>query len=77
MKEFLDGVFMEMSACQQLDVSGMQPHAREYLEYEVLRDRSHFKGAMVPGVLSAEESYDRMKPSRARPSEGIQYTDRP
>lgn len=29
----MDG--LQPSACQQLDVVGMQPHSREYLEYEV------------------------------------------
>lgn len=28
----MDG--LQPSACQQLDVVGMQPHSREYLEYE-------------------------------------------
>ena len=31
---------LELSASQQLDVNGMQPHAREYLEYELNSCRS-------------------------------------
>lgn len=42
---------LEMSASNQLDVHGMQPHAREYLEYEVNYARSERKFDMIEGEL--------------------------
>lgn len=49
---------MEMSYCQELDVQGMQPHAREYLEHRVLREQSDRKGRKIPGVMLTEMQYD-------------------
>ncbi len=45
---------MERSITQELDVAGMQRYSREYLEYEVCRDRSHMKAMMIPGVFADE-----------------------
>ncbi len=42
---------LEMSASNQLDVNGMQPHAREYLEHEVNCARSQRKFDMIEGEL--------------------------
>lgn len=42
---------LEMSASNQLDVNGMQPHAREYLEHEVNQARSQRKYDMIEGEL--------------------------
>jgi hypothetical protein len=39
----------EPSACSQLDVVGMQPHSREYLEYEANCLRSVRKLEMFDG----------------------------
>ena len=77
---------MEMSICQQLDVMGMQPHAREYVEYRVVRDRSEAKAARMPGVNAAETCYDnechkdgfaQWNDNAPLPLEGIQYSGRP
>lgn len=70
---------MEMSACQQLDVAGMQPHAREYLEYCVMRDTSDWKAMHVPGVVSSENAFER--PSYDDQdyiiADGLQYSGKP
>lgn len=42
---------MEMSASNQLDVNGMQPHAREYLEHEINCARSERKYEMIEGEI--------------------------
>jgi len=49
---------MEMSYCQELDVQGMQPHSREFLEYQVIRQRSHDKAMKLPGIIRDEKQYD-------------------
>lgn len=54
----------EPSASNQLDVVGMQPHSREYLEYEVNSLRSERKFEMIAG-----EMLDY--------SPGIQFSGRP
>lgn len=41
----------EPSACSQLDVVGMQPHSREYLEYESNCIRSTRKFEMFDGQM--------------------------
>jgi hypothetical protein len=43
---------LEPSWCTQLDYNGMQPHAREHLEYEVNYGRSERKFAMIEGYLT-------------------------
>jgi hypothetical protein len=40
---------LEPSWCQQLDVVGMQPHSREYLEYVMNNSRSCRKFEMMQG----------------------------
>lgn len=45
---------MQPSYCQQLDVKGMQPHSREYLEYQVIAERSRFKAAKDPRITQLE-----------------------
>lgn len=40
---------LQPSACQQLDVVGMQPHSREYLEYEVNCMRSERQFMEISG----------------------------
>ena len=40
---------LQMSPCSQLDVVGMQPHAREYLEHELNYVRSERKYEMFEG----------------------------
>lgn len=50
---------MQPSYCQELDVQGMQPHSREYLEYKVLAERSRFKAAKDPRITKLE------RPTRA------------
>lgn len=40
---------LHMSACSQLDVIGMQPHAREYLEHQLNYVRSERKYEMFEG----------------------------
>ncbi len=40
---------LNMSACSQLDVVGMQPHAREYLEHQMNYVRSERKYEMYEG----------------------------
>ncbi len=55
---------LEASASNQLDVNGMQPHAREYLEHEVNCARSERKFEMIEGEII---DY----------SPGIQFTGRP
>ena len=47
---------MEMSYCQELDVKGMQPHTREYQEYEVMAERSRFKAAKDPRIPPMERT---------------------
>lgn len=42
---------LEPSASNELDVNGMQPHAREYLEHEVNCARSYRKMDMIEGEL--------------------------
>ncbi len=42
---------LEMSASNQLDVNGMQPHAREYLEYELNCARSLRKFDLIEGEI--------------------------
>ncbi len=42
---------LEESACSQLDVAGMQPHAREYLEHEMNCARSERKFEMIADQL--------------------------
>lgn len=68
-----------MSACQELDVAGMQPHSREYLEHCVMRDRSDWKAMHVPGVNSSERSFDRAStaPEDHVITCGIQYSGKP
>lgn len=70
---------MEMSACQQLDVAGMQPHSREYLEYCVLRDRSDNIAMHIPGVVSSEVQFDRLSNDDQDYiiADGIQYSGKP
>lgn len=48
---------LEMSASQELDVIGMQPHSREYLEYKVIREVADYKGSKT-GVSGIERGYD-------------------
>ena len=55
---------LEPSASQQLDINGMQPHAREHLEYELNCARSQRKYDMIEGELM---DY----------SAGIQFSGRP
>lgn len=47
---------MEPSYCQELDVRGMQPHSREYLEYQVIAERSRFKAAKDPRITRLERT---------------------
>jgi hypothetical protein len=70
---------MEMSACQQLDLAGQQPHSREYLEYCVMRDRSDWKAMHVPGVVSMENKFDELSNVDMDYiiAEGIQYSGQP
>lgn len=42
---------LEPSASNQLDVNGMQPHAREHLEHEVNCARSYRKYEMIEGEM--------------------------
>jgi hypothetical protein len=42
---------LEASASNQLDVNGMQPHAREYLEHEINCARSERKFQMIEGEM--------------------------
>lgn len=42
---------LEMSASNQLDVVGMQPHSREYLEHEINCARSERKYDMIEGEI--------------------------
>jgi len=42
---------LQMSASNQLDVHGMQPHSREYLEYEVNCGRSERQFDMIEGEI--------------------------
>jgi hypothetical protein len=42
---------LEPSATSQLDIMGMQPHAREYLEYEINCGRSERKFQMIEGYV--------------------------
>lgn len=55
---------LEPSASTQLDVVGMQPHAREYLEYEMNCLRSERKYEMIAGQMI---DY----------TDGIQFSGRP
>lgn len=63
MDEYMDNE-LELSPCQQLDVMGMQPHSREYLEYEVNATRSVRK---LQQISSIQVDYQ----------DGIQYSRRP
>lgn len=54
----------EASACSQLDVVGMQPHAREYLEHKANCMRSDRKFEFIAGQMI---DY----------CDGIQFTGRP
>jgi hypothetical protein len=47
---------MEPSYCQELDVMGMQPHSREYQEYQVIAERSRFKAAKDPKITRLERT---------------------
>ena len=42
---------LEPSAASMLDVNGMQPHAREYLEHEMNCARSERKFQMIAGEI--------------------------
>lgn len=42
---------LEPSAATQLDVVGMQPHSREYLEYEINCMRSERKYELIGGQV--------------------------
>lgn len=42
---------LELSACQQLDYHGMQPHSREHLEHEVNCARSWRAYQKVEGEM--------------------------
>jgi len=42
---------LQPSACQQLDVVGMQPHSREYLEHEVNCMRTERKFECISGQM--------------------------
>lgn len=55
---------LDMSASNQLDVVGMQPHSREYLEHEMNCMRSERKYEMIEGQMI---DYAR----------GIQFSGRP
>lgn len=55
---------LEMSASNQLDVNGMQPHAREYLEHEVNCARSQRKYEMIEGEIMDH-------------TQGIQFSGKP
>lgn len=55
---------LSMSACQALDVMGMQPHSREYLEYEMNLDRSLNKARMIARIHVID-------------GEGIQHSGKP
>ena len=55
---------LEPSCCTQLDTVGMQPHAREYLERDLLGQRSARKFNMIGGQVI---DY----------CEGIQFSGRP
>jgi len=55
---------ISMSACQELDVVGMQPHSREFLEYAVNMDRSIEKAKRIMRV-------------QVETTDGIQYDERP
>lgn len=55
---------LEPSITTQLDVVGMQPHSREYLEYQLNRCRSVRKFEMCEGQMLDHP-------------EGIQFTGRP
>lgn len=55
---------LEPSWCTQLDYNGMQPHAREHLEYEMNAARSLRKYEMVEGAMMDYR-------------EGIQFSGRP
>ena len=74
---------MDMSTCQQLDIAGMQPHSREYLEYMVMRDRSAAEAEKYPGLKELESKYDAWSAEPMSgygfPDEcpGIQFTDKP
>lgn len=77
---------MELSVTQQLDVAGMQPHSREYLEHMVSCDVSRFKAMMTPGVMHQERAYDEhwhkdgtgeWRDYHPDPMPGIHYGDTP
>jgi hypothetical protein len=40
---------LEQSACSMLDVVGMQPHAREFIEHQMNYCRSNYKFEMCEG----------------------------
>lgn len=52
------------SASQQLDVVGMQPHAREYLEHEM-------------SCLRSERKYEMIADQMMDYPEGIQFSGKP
>lgn len=56
---------LEPSACTQLDVCGMQPHAREYLEYEINCMRSERVYDIIEGAGVIDHAY------------GIQFSGKP
>lgn len=49
--EMYEDYQLQPSASQQLDVNGMQPHAREHLEHEINCARSYRKFDMIEGEL--------------------------
>lgn len=55
---------LHMSACSQLDVVGMQPHAREYLEH-------------MMNYIQSERKYEFFEGGYIDCPPGIQFTDMP
>lgn len=54
----------EPSQCTKLDVVGMQPHAREYLEYEM-------------NCMRSERKFERIADQVIDYPEGIQFSGQP
>lgn len=55
---------LQMSACSQLDVVGMQPHAREYLEHEL-------------NYVRSERTYQEFEGGYIDCPSGIQFSGKP
>lgn len=55
---------LQMSASNQLDVVGMQPHAREYLEHEM-------------NCMRSERTYEMIGGQMIDYTDGIQFSGKP